>query len=185
MLGGSEIVRFFSLRRLDQQLHQVADATQEPIPNTLTLSFDMDSLALATGALFGAARQMNTMLFGANSSAVTDAIEILIPVLGLENMTILYPTTNTPSVVTDSVVGAPITNVIIDMTTTSNKTSQRMVDSGVEIDTVVTVASIRPQVITQHIESQMTDATAAVGHSSASQAAATDAPDTTSTEQHA
>ncbi|KAI1765110.1 hypothetical protein GGR53DRAFT_287718 [Hypoxylon sp. FL1150] len=135
----------------------------------------MDTFAFATGALLGAARQMNTMFFGANYSSIVGSTA---PSIVLDNATIVSPVFDASNVMTGPVVDVPITNVVVAMT--SNGTSEREVDSGIEIDTVVTVASVRPQEITQ--ESQTTGSTAAVGHSRASQAAATDAPDTTSTE---
>ncbi|KAI1781402.1 hypothetical protein F4818DRAFT_36654 [Hypoxylon cercidicola] len=142
----------------------------------------MDTFALATGALFGAARQMNTMLFGASYSSVVGSA---IPSV-MNNITVevsLSPTINMYDLTSVSAAGGVITPAIVGMTTSENETSERMVDSGVEIDTIVTVASIRPQDITQ--ESQMTGAPAAVGHFIISQASATDAPDATSDEHHA
>ncbi|KAI4868980.1 hypothetical protein F4820DRAFT_408442 [Hypoxylon rubiginosum] len=146
----------------------------------------MDKFALASGALFGAARQMNTVLFGANYSSIVESAILATPSVDSNTVTVdvsLSPVIDTHDfTTTTSAAGGAITHVIVDMTTDEEPSSGRMVDSGIEIDTIVTSASVRPQEITP--ASQMTGATAAVGHSSASQVVATDVPDAASTEHY-
>ncbi|XXG96765.1 hypothetical protein Hte_003056 [Hypoxylon texense] len=144
----------------------------------------MDKFVLATAALFGAARRMDTMLFGANHSSIVGSAISATPSVGSNTVTAdlsLSPVIDTHDFSpTTSAAGGSITHVVVSMTSGQNATSGRMVDSQIVIDTIMMADPVRPQEITE--VSQITGATAAVGHSSASQAVATDAA---SAERHA
>ncbi|KAI0181109.1 hypothetical protein GGR52DRAFT_522953 [Hypoxylon sp. FL1284] len=139
----------------------------------------MYTFAILTGALAGTAQQVHTALFGADHSPVAGSVVPDNSTVGIFHSQVI----NTHDVLTTSVPGV-ITHVVVSMTGTDNETSQRMVDSGVEIDTVMSAASVRRVDITDEI--QTTTATpAAIGQPSAPFAETTDGADAALTEHQA